>query len=94
MMDTLSRTGASESSMGDSVSSVSPGGVQRELSQPIGMKTNPSRRTGCAAVCASGVAAGTIDSSSGKAMVAPIPRRNVRRGMNFLVMKLIVFSSG
>lgn len=94
MMETLSRTGASEARIGDSWSSVSPGGVHRELSQPIGMKTNPSRRTGWAAVFASGVAAGTIASSSGKAMVAPMPRRKVRRGMDFFVMKLMVFSSG
>ena len=33
---------------------VSPGGVQRVMSQPIGMKTKPSRRTGLAAVFASG----------------------------------------
>src|ERR1051325_8663996 len=57
------------------------------------MKTNPIRRTGLAAVLASGVAAGTMDSNNGKASVAPTPRRNVRRGMNFLVMKLIARSS-
>ena len=57
------------------------------------MKTNPSRRTGCAAVFASGVAAGTIASRSGNAIVAPIPHRKVRRGMNFFVMKLTVLSS-
>ena len=62
-----------------------PGGVHRLWSQPIGMKTNPSRRTGLAAVLASGVAAGTIASSNGNAIVAPTPRRKVRRGMNFLV---------
>ena len=56
------------------------------MSHPIGMKTKPSRRTGLAAVLASGVAAGTIASSNGSAIVAPMPRRNVRRGMAFLVI--------
>ncbi len=54
------------------------------------MKTKPSRRTGLAAVFASGVAAGTIASSNGNAIVAPTPRRNVRRGMNFFVMNILI----
>src|SRR5882762_7700245 len=54
------------------------------------MKTNPSLRTGLAAVLASGVAAGTMDSNNGNAIVAPTPRRNVRRGMNFLVMIIMI----
>jgi len=45
------------------------------LSHPIGMKTNPSRRTGAATVAASAVIAGTIASSSGSAKVAPTPRK-------------------
>src|SRR5262245_4230232 len=49
------------------------------------MNTNPRRRVGVAAVLARAVAAGTIASSSGNASVAPMPRRNVRRGMNRLV---------
>ena len=68
----------------------------KTAAQPVrrlGFVFMPSRRTGLAAVFASRVAAGTIDSSSGNAIVAPIPRRNVRRGMNFFVMKLIVPSS-
>jgi hypothetical protein len=47
---------------------------------------------GLAAVFASAVAAGTIASSKGKAIVAPSPRRNVRRGMNFFVMIIMLFS--
>src|SRR6185295_14292534 len=38
----------------------------------------PSRVRAFAAVCASGVPAGTIDSRNGSAMVTPTPRRNVR----------------
>src|SRR5690349_4090652 len=56
------------------------------MSQPIGMKTKPSRRTGLAAVLTKGVAAGTIASSNGSARVRPMPRRNVRRGMAVFVM--------
>src|SRR5215831_18740001 len=43
------------------------------------------RRTGAAAVNRSGRSAGTIDSRNGSASVTPAPRRNVRRGMCFLV---------
>ncbi len=50
------------------------------------MYTNPSRRTGLAAVLANAVIDGTIALRSGNATVAPIPRRNVRRGMAFFVM--------
>ena len=42
--------------------------------------TLPNRFGGFAAVFAVAVIAGTIDSSSGSAIVAPMPRRNVRRG--------------
>jgi hypothetical protein len=52
----------------------------------MGMKTKPSRRTGAAAVLASGVAAGTIASNKGSARLAPIARRNVLRGSAFFVM--------
>jgi hypothetical protein len=68
------------------------GGVHRVMSQPIGMKTKPRRRTGFAAVFARGVAAGTIDSNKGSAREAPIPRRNVRRGIAFFVMIIRLFS--
>src|SRR2546422_8562558 len=53
----------------------------------------PNRVRGLAAVCASGVAAGTIDSRKGKAMVTPAPRRNVRRERCFFVMNIMIFSS-
>jgi hypothetical protein len=50
------------------------------------------RLLGVAAVLTSGVAAGIIESRSGKASVTPIPRKNVRRGKCFLVMKAISVS--
>ena len=52
---------------------------------PIGTKIAPKRRTGAAAVRLCAVSAGTIDSSSGSASVAPRPRRTVRRGKCRLV---------
>src|ERR1700735_3119043 len=42
-----------------------------------------------AAVFASGVWAGTMESSKGRASVTPIPRKNVRRGKCFLVMNIV-----
>src|SRR5258708_8481409 len=49
----------------------------------------PTKRfTGAAAVRRRGVSAGSIDSSSGSASVTPAPRRNVRRGMYFLVANM------
>jgi hypothetical protein len=92
MAVTCSRTGASELKIGESSSRLSPGGVQRVMSHPIGMKTKPSRRTGLAGVFASAVAAGIIASSSGRARVAPIPRRNVRRARAFFVMIMVISS--
>src|SRR5262249_38945252 len=53
---------------------------------------NPRRRTGLAGVVASADSAGTIASSSGSAMVTPMPRRNVRRGSEIFEMN-IAFSS-
>ena len=50
------------------------------------------RLLGSAAVLTSGVAAGTIESSSGSASVTPTPRRNVRRGRCLFVMNDMVFS--
>src|SRR5438034_319788 len=93
MAVTCSLTGASELRIGESSSSFfSPGGVQRVMSHPIGMKTKPRRRTGLAGVLASAVAAGTIASSNGSASVAPIPRRNVRRGRAFFVITIRISS--
>src|SRR4249920_2701503 len=54
---------------------------------------NPKRWRGRAAVCASGVCAGTIASRNGSASVAPtLPRRNVRREMYFRVMNMSAVS--
>src|SRR5438552_12765776 len=53
----------------------------------------PQKRLfGDAAVCASAVPAGIIESSSGSASVTPMPRRNVRRGNARLVMNVICAS--
>src|SRR5205814_10138024 len=53
----------------------------------------PQKRLfGAAAVCASAVAAGIIESSSGSASVTPMPRRNVRRGTARFVMNVICAS--
>jgi len=68
--------------------SPSAAGVQFAITAPCGMKQKPSRIRGLAAVCASAVMAGTIASSSGSDSVTPAPRRNVRRGMCFLLTKL------
>ena len=51
-----------------------------------------ARHAAFAAVCASSVRAGIIESSSGSARVTPMPRRNVRRGRCFLVMNIVVSS--
>jgi hypothetical protein len=49
---------------------------------------HPNRLRGLAAVPASAVAAGTIDSSRGSASVTPVPLRKVRRERCFLVMNI------
>ena len=54
-------------------------GIQKPGAAPCGTKI-PVKRVGAGAAACNGVAAGVIDSSSGNATVAPIPRRNVRRG--------------
>jgi hypothetical protein len=88
-----SLTGASESRIGESSSSVlSLRGVHLDWSQPIGMNTYPRRRTPLAAVLEVAVAAGTIASSSGNASDAPTPLRKVLRGIYFLVMNFIVLT--
>src|SRR6266540_5448237 len=55
---------------------------------PCGTKQPTNRGFGFAAVCASAVAAGTIDSSSGSASAAPAPRSTARRGMCFFVINI------
>jgi hypothetical protein len=50
---------------------------------------HPSR-VGVRAVCLEGVAAGTIDSRKGKAIVTPAPRMNVRRDRCFFAMNPII----
>src|SRR5436190_21894719 len=69
-------------------------GVQLSMTQPLGRYTPPKRRGGWAEDCASGVMAGAIDSRKGRATAAPIPRRNVRRGNDFLAMTILEVSSG
>ncbi len=59
----------------------------------MGMNTKPSRFTGLASETDAPVATGIIESRSGRAMLAPIPRRNVRRGRDFLV-RYMGFSHG
>ncbi len=49
----------------------------------------PNRVRGAAAALASGVSAGTIASSSGSAIAAPMPRRNVRRGSDIFEMYIM-----
>ena len=53
-------------------------------SRRAGSRCAPSRVLPVAAVCASGVPAGTIDSRNGSAIVTPTPFRNVRRDRCFL----------
>src|SRR6185436_8934729 len=64
-------------------------GAQLSMIAPCG-KAMKAKRFGVlpAAVCAIAVAAGTMDSRSGSAMVAPIPCRTVRREICFLDMNM------
>src|SRR5579862_8022135 len=51
----------------------------------------PQKRfLGIPAVLASGVCAGTMESSRGSANVTPTPRKNVRRGRCFFVMNAVM----
>ena len=68
-------------------------GVQLSMTQPLGRYTPPKRRGDRAGDCARGVMAGAIDSRNGRATAAPIPRRNVRRGNDFLAMTIFEISS-
>src|SRR5581483_3077651 len=56
---------------------------------PCGTKQPTNRGLGLAAVCASATPAGIMASSSGRARVAPAPRRTVRRDMCFFVRKFM-----
>src|SRR5213593_1547333 len=56
------------------------------------MPTNRLTEEGPAAVCRNGVCAGSMDSRNGNATVTPQPRRNVLRGMCFLVKNIYLFS--
>src|SRR5262249_44914687 len=59
-------------------------------SQPCGLKMPTNRETfDVASALAVGTSAGNIESSNGSAKVTPAPRRNVRRGMCFLVMTIV-----
>ena len=61
-------------------------GSQKPGRSPSGTKTAPKRRTGVAA--AAGWKTGTIASRNGKARVAPIPRRIVRRDSALFAMNM------
>src|ERR1700686_2814775 len=67
-------------------------GVQNPGRSPSGTKIAPNRRCGFAAVLAMAVNAGSIYSSNGNARVTPMPRRNVRRGNDILVMNMVASS--
>src|SRR5712692_336240 len=64
-------------------------GTQYPGAIPWGTKIPVKRVLGLAAVWARSVRAGTIASSNGNASMVPAPRRNVRRGMCFLVMNIV-----
>src|SRR5207247_7608827 len=68
----------------------SPGSIaQCAGSQPCGLKIPTNRGVfPVASAFADGTKAGNIDSSSGSAMVAPAPCKNVRRGICFFVMNM------
>ena len=57
------------------------------------MKHSPNRICGLAAVFASGVCAGIMESSSGSDIVTPKPRKNVRRGRCRLVRNVMGVAS-
>src|SRR5438105_705106 len=65
---------------------------------PCGTKIPVKRVFGTAAVWASRVWAGTIESNSGSAKATPAPRRTARREMCFFVMNIVstlpVYTSG
>ena len=60
---------------------------------PLGTYTTLKRLIGLAAVFCSADSAGIMLSSSGSASIEPMPRRTVRRGIDFLLMNMITPSS-
>src|SRR5947207_6261440 len=64
-------------------------GIHHPGAAPWGTKIPVKRVLGVAAVRASGVCAGTIESSSGSANATPAPRRTVRRDMCFFVITIV-----
>src|SRR5215475_5134869 len=84
-----SRSGSRTLSVGDSSNPVpAAAGVHEGMSAPCGMYMNPVRIGLAASVFANAVAAGIIASSSGSASEAPMPRRNVRRGIESFEMNI------
>src|SRR6185295_19984184 len=59
-------------------------GVHCCMMAPLGKYTTPKRIDGIAAAFPCGVKAGTIASRNGRAMVAPAPRKTVRRETDFM----------
>ena len=87
MTTTRSRNGSSGCRIGVNVKPEPlSGGVKRLMITPLGTYTKPSRRTGRAAARAAALRAGTMASRNGRAMAAPAPRRNVRRGNDRAVL--------
>src|SRR5580658_8733061 len=77
-----SRNGASGSRIGVKAKSApSVAGVHLSIMMPLGTSMK-AMRTGRAVAVAK---AGVMASSTGKASAAPVPRRKVRRGIDFLV---------
>src|SRR5262245_7666980 len=64
-------------------------GVHFSMMIPLGTVKNERRLTALAAVSAGEANAGTIASNSGNASAVPAPRRNTRRGMDFLNTSMI-----
>src|SRR5258705_12160758 len=79
-----SRNGASGSRIGDNCRAPPAAGVHLSIMIPFGTSMN-AIRIGRALSAAS---AGVIASSTGSASAAPAPRKNVRRGMDFLVITM------
>src|SRR5688572_29333219 len=65
-----------------------PSGPHSSMMAPCGKYTNAIRGAAFAAVNASSVRAGIMASSSGRATVAPMPRRKVRRSRCFFVRNI------